>query len=209
MRLVRRALIWAIVLAAVLVPLALAGTSDLLAYRGPVYIVACFAGIVALALVLFQPLLIAGYLPGWSGYLGRRAHYWTGGALVAAVVLHVGGLWIANPPDMVDALLFMSPTLFSPFGVVAMWAVFAVAIMAAFRRRLGLPPRTWRVAHMALAAIIVAGSVVHSLLIEGTMEWVSKAVLCALVAGAAAKVIADRVWRKRASVRGESPARSL
>jgi hypothetical protein len=206
MRLVRATLIWMVVLAAILVPLALAGTSELLAYRGPVYIVACFAGIVALALVLVQPLLIAGYLPGWSGYLGRRAHVWIGGALVAAVVVHVGGLWIANPPDTVDALLLMSPTLFSPFGVVAMWAVFAVALMAVFRRRLGLAPRTWRFAHMALAAVIVAGSVVHSLLIEGTMEWVSKAVLCALVAGAAAKVIADRLWRRRASPRGADAA---
>jgi hypothetical protein len=90
MRLVRATLIWMVVLAAILVPLALAGTSELLAYRGPVY--------------------------------------------------------------------------------------------------------------------IVAGSVVHSLLIEGTMEWVSKAVLCALVAGAAAKVIADRLWRRRASPRGADAA---
>jgi hypothetical protein len=203
MRLVRAALIWAAVLAAILVPLVLAGMSDLLAYRGPIYILACFAGIVALALVLVQPLLIAGYLPGLSGYLGRRAHLWIGGALVAAVVLHVGGLWIASPPDMVDALLFMSPTLFSPFGVITMWTIFATALMAAFRRRLGLAPRTWRLAHMSLAVVIVVGSVVHSLLIEGTMETVSKAVLSALVVGAAAKVIADRLWRRRAPLRRE------
>lgn len=206
MRLVRATLIWTVVLAATLVPLALAGTSELLAYRGPVYILACFAGIIALALVLVQPLLIAGYLPGLSGYLGRRAHVWIGGALVSAVVVHVGGLWIANPPDMVDALLLMSPTLFSPFGVIAMWTIFATALMAAFRRRLGLAPRTWRLAHMSLAVVIVTGSVVHSLLIEGTMETISKAVLCALVAGAAAKVIADRVWRKRAPLGGADAA---
>ncbi len=209
MRLARAALIWAVVLAAMFVPLALAAISELLAYRGPAYILACFAGIVALALVLIQPLLIAGYLPGLAGYLGRRAHMWIGGALVAAVVVHVGGLWIASPPDMIDALLLMSPTLFSPFGVIAMWTVFATGLMAAFRRRLGLAPRTWRIAHMSLAVVIVAGSVVHSLLIEGTMETMSKAVLCALVVGAAATVIADRVWRWRASARGESTARSL
>jgi hypothetical protein len=202
MRVARAALIWAALAAAVLVPIALAGTSELLAYRGAVYIIAGFAGIVALGLVLVQPLLIGGYLPGLAGYRGRRAHYWIGGALVAAVVVHVGGLWITSPPDMIDALLFTSPTPFSPFGVIAMWSIFAVALLAALRRRLGLAPRTWRLAHMVLAVVIVAGSVVHGLLIEGTMETMSKAALSALVLAAAIKVIADRVWRKRASARG-------
>ena len=108
-----------------------------------------------------------------------------------AVVIHVGGLWITSPPDMIDALLFSSPTPFSPFGVIAMWAIFAVALLAALRRRLGLRPRTWRTAHMLLAIVIVAGSVVHGMLIEGTMETVSKAALCALVLAATIKVMAD------------------
>ena len=200
MRLARVTLIWALLAAAIFVPIALAATSELLAWRGPVYIIAGFAGIIALGLVLVQPLLIAGYLPGLSAYRGRRAHHWIGGALVVAVVIRVGGLWITSPPDMVDALLFSSPTPFSPFGVVAMWAIFAVALLAALRRRLGL--RTWRIAHMSLAVIIVAGSVVHGMLIEGTMETMSKLALCALVLGATIKVMAElRVWRKRATSR--------
>jgi hypothetical protein len=190
------------------VPIAAAAASPLLAWRDPVYILACFAGIVALGLVLVQPLLIGGYLAGLSAYRGRRAHHWIGGALVVAIVVHVAGLWITSPPDMIDALLLTSPTPFSPFGVVAMWAIFAVAILAALRRRLGLRPRTWRVVHMPFAVVIVAGSVVHAMLVEGTMETVSKAVLCALVLGATIKVMADlRVWRKRATSRGESIAR--
>src|SRR5580765_3025304 len=151
MKLARVALIWAALAAAVGVPVALAATSDLLEYRGPVYMLAGFAGIIALGLVLIQPLLIGGYLPGLLGYRGRRAHYWIGGALVVTVVVHVAGLWITSPPDMIDALLLTSPTPFSPFGVIAMWAIFAVALMAAFRRRLGLAPRTWRLGHMLLA----------------------------------------------------------
>jgi len=123
-----------------------------------------------------------------------------------AVVVHVGGLWITSPPDMIDALLFASPTPFSPFGVIAMWAIFAVALLAAFRRRLRL--RTWRIAHMSLAVVIVVGSVVHAMLVEGPMETVSKAALCALVLAAAIKVMADlRMRRKRATPRGESLAR--
>ena len=195
MRSARVTLIWAALAAAICVPIAAAAASPLLAWRGPVYILAGFAGILALGLLLVQPVLAAGYLPGLSAYRGRRAHHWIGGALVVAVMIHVGGLWITSPPDMIDALLFSSPTPFSPWGVIAMWAIFAVALLAALRRRLGL--RTWRIAHMSLAVVIVGGSVVHAMLVEGTMETMSKAALCALVLAAAIKVMADlRVWRR-------------
>lgn len=191
----RATLIWVALAAAIGVPLAAAALSPLHAWRSPVYILAGFAGIVALGLLLVQPLLIGGHLPGLPALRGRRAHYWSGGALVVAVAVHVGGLWISSPPDMIDALLFMSPTLFSPFGVIAMWAIFAVALLAARRRRLG--PRRWRIAHMSLAAVIVVGSVVHGMLVEGTMETMSKAALCALVLAATVKVMADlRVSRR-------------
>jgi predicted ferric reductase len=204
--LARVILIWVALAAAVCVPIAAAAASPLLAWRGPVYILAGFSGIVALGLMLFQPLLIGGYLPGLSARIRRRVHHWIGGALVVAVVIHVGGLWITSPPDMIDALLFSSPTPFSPFGVIAMWAIFTVALLAALRRR--LRPRTWRIAHTLLAIVIVVGSVIHGMLIEGAMETVSKVALCALVLAAAIKVIADlRVWRKPGTLRRESIAR--
>jgi hypothetical protein len=198
MSLARLTLTWAALAAAICVPIAAAAVSPLLAWRDPVYIAAGFAGIIALGLMLVQPVLIGGYLPGLSPLRGRRAHRWIGGVLVAAVVIHVGGLWITSPPDVIDALLFASPTPFSAWGVIAMWAVFAVALLAALRRRLGLGPRTWRIAHLFLAAVIVIGSVVHGMLIEGTMETMSKAALCALVLAATIKVMADlRVRRRR------------
>jgi predicted ferric reductase len=87
-----------------------------------------------------------------------------------------------------------------------MWAIFAVALLAALRRR--LRPRTWRIAHTFLATVIVACTVVHGLLIEGAMETVTKAALCALVLAATAKVIGDLwLWRKRGAPRGERIAR--
>jgi predicted ferric reductase len=205
MRLAKATLIWAALAVAICVPIAAAAASPLLAWRDPVYILAGFAGMIALGLTLVQPLLIAGYLPGLSAYRGRRVHHWTGGALVVAVVLHVAGLWMTSPPDMIDALLFASPTPFSPFGVISMWAIFAVALLALLRRRLGL--RRWRIAHMSLAAVIVAGGVVHAMLVEGAMETISKAALCALAFAAATKVMADLVRRMRSTSRGESPAR--
>ena len=206
MRSARAALIWIALASAIGVPIAIAATSPLLAWRDAVYILAGFAGMIALGLMLVQPLLIAGYLPGLSAYRGRRAHHWIGGALVVAIVVHVAGLWITSPPDMIDALTFASPTPFSPWGVTAMWAIFAVALLALFRRRLGL--RRWRVIHMGLAIVIVTGSVVHAVLIEGTMETISKTALCALVLAAAVKVLAE-LWARirRGSPRGESIAR--
>lgn len=194
----RSLLIWAALVIAVLVPLALAVASPLLAWRQPVYIAAGFAGIAAMILLLVQPLLIGGYLPGLGGPRGRRVHRWVGGLLVASVVIHVAGLWITSPPDVIDALTFTSPTPFSAWGVIAMWAVFAAALLAALRKRLHLRPRNWRLAHTGLVSVTVIGSVVHALLIEGTMEPLTKAVLCVLVVAATMKVIADlRVWATR------------
>ncbi|MCR9121366.1 MAG: ferric reductase [Phyllobacteriaceae bacterium] len=192
---VRTAAVWTALATAIFVPIAIAAASPLLAWRDPTYIVAGFAGIIALALLLVQPLLAGGYLPGLLGTLGRRVHLWIGGALVAAVVIHVGGLWITSPPDVVDALLFVSPTPFSAWGVIAMWAVFAVALLAALRRPLRLRPRTWRRIHTGLAMVIVVGSIVHAMLIEGTMGTWSKTALCVLVLIVTAKVVASLpVW---------------
>jgi predicted ferric reductase len=80
-----------------------------------------------------------------------------------------------------------------------MWAILAVALMVALRQWLGLRPRTWRIAHTLLAAVIVIGTAVHSILVEGTMETVSKLALCALVFAATVRVILEkRVWQSRA-----------
>lgn len=195
MRLARAAAVWAALAVAVAVPLAVAASSPLLAWRDPVYIAAGFSGVTAMALLLLQPLLAGGYLPGLPARRGRRLHFWVGLGLVVAVVVHVLGLWLTSPPDMVDALLFRSPTPFSAWGVVAMWAVFAAATVAMFRRRLRLRPMVWRLWHTTLAVVVVVAGVVHALLIEGTMGVMSKAALCALVLAAAAKVMADlRPW---------------
>ena len=180
-------MIWAALALAIAVPIAAAVASPLLAWRDPVYIAGGFAGIIAMAVLLMQipgqrrvrQLLAAGFLPGLAAPRGRRVHRWTGTALFGAVIFHVAGLWITSPPDVIDVLLFRSPTPFAVWGVIAMWAVFAAASLAAMRRNLRY--RTWARAHSALAVVIVVGSVVHALLIEGTMEVMSKAALCGLI----------------------------
>lgn len=186
----RALLIWGGVALASVLPLVLAGYSPLLAWRQPIYILSGFAGILGLGLMLAQPLAVAGMLPGLGGAAGRRAHRWIGVLIVLAVMVHVAGLWITSPPDVVDALLFTSPTWFTPFGVVAMWAVFGAAALVAARR--GLPLRVWRRAHAALVSVAVLGTVVHALLIEGTMEPASKWLLSVAVLVTLAVVL----WRR-------------
>jgi predicted ferric reductase len=192
---IRAPLIWAGLATAIVVPIAIAAASPLLAWRGPIYIISGFAGIFALVLVLLQPLLAGGYLPGLPVRPGRRVHRWIGAALVALVVAHVTGLWLTSAPDVIDALLFQSPTPFSAWGVIAMWATFAAALLAALRGRLRIAPKIWRLCHTAFAVVIVIGSVVHALLIEGAMGPVSKAAFCVLVLAATVKVLVDlRPW---------------
>lgn len=185
---IRALLIWAALGLAVAVPLGFAATSEYLAYRDAVYIAAGFTGAVALCLALLQPLLAAGWLPGLDGLRSRRVHRVAGVLLVVAVVVHVAGLWLTSPPDIEDALLLRAPTPFSVWGVAAMWALFCAALLALFRRR--LTPRAWRIVHTSLVGIVVLGGVIHALLIEGTMEPMSKAVLCGLALLATAAAIA-------------------
>ncbi|MBI6630789.1 ferric reductase-like transmembrane domain-containing protein [Pontibaca salina] len=187
----RGALVWTALALAIAVPVIAAAHSPLLQWRQPVYIIAGFSGIIGLGLLLVQPLLITGVLPGIPA---RRIHIWTGAGLVLAVVVHVAGLWITSPPDVIDVLLFRSPTPFSVWGAVAMWAVFATAILAAVRKRLGL--RIWRLGHSVAAIVIVTGTVVHAWLIQGAMEDVTKGALCLLVLGAGTWALRRRqVWR--------------
>ncbi len=81
----RAVLIWAALAVAVGGPVAAAAASPLLAWRDAAYLLAGFAGIVALGLVLVQPLLAGGYLPGLAGVRGRRAR---GGRIAGS-----GGRW--------------------------------------------------------------------------------------------------------------------
>ncbi|MEM9318795.1 MAG: ferric reductase-like transmembrane domain-containing protein [Pseudomonadota bacterium] len=195
MRLVRAALIWGGLVLALAVPITAAALSPLLAWRDPIYILAGFAGIVALALLLMQPLLATGALPGLPMRRSRQVHTWVGIGLLVAVIVHVAGLWVTSPPDVVDALLFVSPTPFSVWGVLAMWAVFAAGTLAALRARLRIRPKLWRGLHLSLAVVVVLGTIVHAVLIEGAMEPFTKLALCGLVVVAMLKPAHD-IWRR-------------
>ncbi|MGC1496530.1 MAG: ferric reductase-like transmembrane domain-containing protein [Sulfitobacter sp.] len=164
------------------VPLTFAATSPLLAWRDPIYIIAGFAGVLAMVLLLLQPLLAGKRLSGIYPKHARTLHQMIGGLIVGAVLVHLIGLWITSPPDVVDALLFRSPTGFSVWGVIAMWALLGSALIAIFRKRLRVRPKVWLRIHTALGCVIVTGTILHSLLIQGTMEPISKILLSAILA---------------------------
>ena len=172
---------WAVLALVVLTPMVAAAFSPLLAWRSPVYIIAGFAGIAAFALMALQPFAALRVLPGWSALAHRRLHRISGMAIVLLVALHVLGLWLTSPPDVIDALLLRSPTPFSIWGVIAMWLIFATGLLAVLRFRGAIRWKLWQRLHPPIVLIAAVGTIAHVLLIEGTMEAVTKYLLCGVL----------------------------
>lgn len=135
-------------------------------------------GIVALPLLLMQPLLAAGYLPGIRIVQGQRWHRRLGTLLVLAITAHIIGLYFTSPMDMTDALLLAAPTPFSIYGFIALWSFVATALLVALRSRLRLSYKAWKIAHNALAIVVIYSSVAHALMIEGLMGSKTKLLIC-------------------------------
>lgn len=198
----RVALIWAGTGAIAAVPVLLIGVSPYLAYRSAIYVTAGIAGAVALSLLMIQPLLAAGYLPGLTAPKARIWHTRMGGVLVLAVALHILGLYLTSAPDTLDALMLVAPTAFSVWGVLALWALIFTVAVVAVRRRLRLPAQLWYWIHNLLALLVVLGSVIHAVLIQGTMEPVSKWLLClAVLSATAVAVVHLRLFGRNAARR--------
>ncbi|MGX9855362.1 hypothetical protein ACR03S_07990 [Limimaricola variabilis] len=117
-----------------------------------------------------------------------------GAVVVLLVVVHVAGLWITSPPDMIDALTFSAPTAFSAFGVISMWMLFSAAGLALARGRIGI--RSWRAGHASFVSLAILTAIAHAMLIEGTMGMLAKTALCLLVLNATGNVMANlEIWR--------------
>ena len=186
----RTVLAWSALALVIAIPFGVAAASPLHAFRSGPYVAASLAGVLALGMLLVQPLLATGWLPGATLGRMRRWHRRAGAGLVVLVAIHVGGLLIASPPDAIDALLLRSPTPFSVWGVTAMWAVALTGLLVATRGMMRLRPALWAVIHNGLALVVVLGTVIHAVQIEGTMETVSKWALCAVVLVVAVAAVA-------------------
>lgn len=176
--------VWGALLCFVFVPLIIAANSPLQAGRNIEYVLSSLAGILALTFLLMQPLLAARYLPGPSLPMMRRIHRIIGVCLILAVTIHIGGLYLTSAPDTLDALLLVAPTPFSVYGVIALWSVIITVFLVALRKRMKLKYSVWRIVHNALAVIIVISTIVHAVMIEGTMGQTSKYALCTAVLAA-------------------------
>jgi predicted ferric reductase len=174
---------WLLIASVAIVPLGIAAASPLLASRDAMWIVGGMAGVVALALLFLQPVLISGFLPSRE----RRWHRWIGTVVVLLVLLHVAGLYVTSPEDIADALLLVSPTPFAVHGVMALVGIILAACLACFRTRLSRG--IWQIVHTMLAVIVVIGSIVHAILIEGVMGETSKLVLCIFLSIATAAAV--------------------
>ncbi|MCQ0971213.1 ferric reductase-like transmembrane domain-containing protein [Paracoccus sp. TK19116] len=173
------------------VAVALAARSPYLAYRDPIYIIAGFAGIIGLGIMVIQPLM--AYRLGITRRLAW--HRWLGAAILVCIGVHIGGLFITSPYDTLDALTLASPTPFSVYGVIATAAAIATALLMLARRSLAYS--RWRLVHNALAVVIVLSTIIHAVQIEGAMEVASKWLLSA----AALAATGYAIWRVHLSRR--------
>lgn len=183
-----RILLWLVVAVLAAGPFFAAVASPLLKGRDAIWVMGGLAGVAALGLLLVQPMLAVGVRAGTLPRAARIWHRWTGIAIAGLTVLHVAALYAYSPDDILDVLLFVSPTPFSVYGMIGLCGVVLTILVVALRRPLGLKPAHWRVVHSALAVVIVLAGAVHAFMIDGAMEPMSKLALC--LAAVTATVVA-------------------
>ncbi|MGQ7847254.1 ferric reductase-like transmembrane domain-containing protein [Granulosicoccus sp. 3-233] len=189
-----RWILWGAAVCMLVLPLTLAMLSPLQAGREFTYVTGALAGVLALSLLFVQPMLAAGFLPGLGTSRARRWHRRLGLVLLAAVALHILGLYLASPDDMRDALLLVAPTPFSLYGVVALVAVALTGLSAALRSRFRSRIHHWNRIHSALTVVVVTATLVHAWMIDGTMNGLSKMIACAVIAVATIAALVYRQW---------------
>lgn len=164
----------------------LAAASPLQKGREVVWIFGGLTGVLALTLLLVQPLLTTGLVPARPG---RRIHRWLGPAILSLAMAHVWGLWLYSPDDIADALLLRAPTPFSAWGVASLAGLMAAGFVPALRRRMFY--RLWKPLHLGLALVGAISAVIHAWMIFGAMEPVSKALLCVAILASLAVAVAS------------------
>ena len=130
-----------------------------------------------------------------------RVHRGMGYAVVILALLHIVVL-VADDPGRARLLNSLHAPDRARAGMVATLALCGLVVTSVWRRRLRLDYERWRVLHLILASLALAGGVVHVLLVG---EYTATAVIrWALVAFAAVAVVALfqlRVGRQFAATR--------
>lgn len=129
------------------------------------------AGFVAFGLLSVELALVAR-LRAASDPFGTDVlmlvHRWMGLAALGFVAAHPLPFWGRG----VGARSFVLPgrSAVEASGAVALWALVLLIGLALLRRRLSLSYEAWRVAHLALAVVVVAASLVHVRAIGGAVR---------------------------------------
>ena len=160
-----------------------------------------FVALTALVLQLVLPSRARTVTRPFGVDLLIRVHRAMGYAVVILVLLHIVVL-VADDPERARLLNALHAPDRARAGMVATLALCGLIVTSVWRRRLRLHYERWRVLHLMLASLALAGCVVHVLLVR---EYTATPVIrWALVAFAAVAVVALfhlRVGRQFAATR--------
>lgn len=197
--------------AVVVVPLALALSSDHLAGEPLSLVVSTGAGALAVSALALQPLLVARYGTTTTARRSRvRVHRTLGAVTLALVLVHLGGLYLLEQDDTLFALSPDGPTRarMAVLGTVALVAIVALGVL---RGRIRAADSSWRLVHAFLAILVIALGVGHAVLTDGALDGAGTVVLVGLGAwGLAATALAHgqsvRTLRRATSVQTAAAA---
>lgn len=94
-----------------------------------------------------------------------RVHRYLGLVVLILVLAHVGIVLLSDPHNL-ELLDLLSAPPRARAATLAVLALIGLSALATLRRRLGLSYQRWRGTHLALAAVAVAGSVAHIVLLR-------------------------------------------
>lgn len=125
-------------------------------------------GYIALTGIVIQ-VVLPSRLQGIGGPFGidvlLRVHRVLGMTTLALVLVHVGVLF-ADDRDRIALLDVTSSPLRAKAAVAALAALLLIAVTSLWRRRVRLRYESWRLVHLLLSTVIVAGALVHVVLVE-------------------------------------------
>ena len=165
-------------------------------------------GLVAVAAII-GTVLVSARLRSLTRGLGIEqllaVHRWLGLVVLGLVLAHVAAVVIPNPRRIANLDLLHAPPSMRT-ATVATIALILLAVTALLRRRLRLPYRVWRVLHVVLTVVAVAGSAVHVLLLNNLLQVDGMRIWFTAIAASLAVVLLVR-WVLRPLLAGRTSFR--
>jgi len=187
-RAVRRATLGAGLTTVVAAPVGLALADGHLASGPPALVLSTAAAALAVSALALQPLLAGSHRISWHRALG--------GAALALVLVHIGGLFLVEVDDTLFAMSPDGPTR-ARMALIGTLALIAVVLLGVARARLPMSGPTWRILHAFLATLAIVLGFGHALLTDGALDGPGTAVLLGFGAAAVLAVAGAYVARAR------------